>query len=122
MSDIAANEMAAGEARNPDLKWYVVHAYSGMEKAVERNIVERINRAGMQSKFGRIMVPTEEVVEIKSGVKRTTERKFFPGYVLVEHIDATQKSQADEARTDRSVSEVIHREIFRQVEELRSRQ
>ena len=86
MSDIAANEMAAGEARNPDLKWYVVHAYSGMEKAVERNIVERINRAGMQSKFGRIMVPTEEVVEIKSGVKRTTERKFFPGYVLVEMV------------------------------------
>ena len=86
MSDIAANEMAAGEARNPDLKWYVVHAYSGMEKAVERNIVERINRAGMQSKFGRIMVPTEEVVEIKNGVKRTTERKFFPGYVLVEMV------------------------------------
>ncbi len=86
MSDIAANEMAAGEARNPDLKWYVVHAYSGMEKAVERNIVERINRAGMQSRFGRIMVPTEEVVEIKSGVKRTTERKFFPGYVLVEMV------------------------------------
>ena len=86
MSDIAANEMAAGEARNPDLKWYVVHAYSGMEKAVERNIVERINRAGMQSKFGRIMVPTEEVVEIKSGVKRTTERKFVPGYVLVEMV------------------------------------
>ena len=86
MSDIAANEMAAGEARNTDLKWYVVHAYSGMEKVVERNIVERINRAGMQSKFGRIMVPTEEVVEIKSGVKRTTERKFFPGYVLVEMV------------------------------------
>ena len=86
MSDIAANEMAAGEARNPDLKWYVVHAYSGMEKAVERNIVERINRAGMQSRFGRIMVPTEEVVEIKNGVKRTTERKFFPGYVLVEMV------------------------------------
>ena len=86
MSDIAANEMAAGEARNPDLKWYVVHAYSGMEKAVERNIVERINRAGMQSKFGRILVPTEEVVEIKNGQKRTTERKFFPGYVLVEMV------------------------------------
>ena len=71
---------------NPDLKWYVVHAYSGMEKAVERNIVERINRAGMQSKFGRILVPTEEVVEIKNGVKRTAERKFFPGYVLVEMV------------------------------------
>ncbi|HRP67314.1 MAG TPA: transcription termination/antitermination protein NusG [Thauera sp.] len=71
---------------NPDLKWYVVHAYSGMEKAVERNIVERINRAGMESKFGRILVPTEEVVEIKNGVKRTTERKLFPGYVLIEMI------------------------------------
>ncbi len=71
---------------NPDLRWYVVHAYSGMEKAVERNIPERINRAGMQDKFGRILVPTEEVVEIKNGQKRTTERRFFPGYVLVEMI------------------------------------
>jgi transcription termination/antitermination protein NusG len=68
------------------MRWYVVHAYSGMEKAAERNIVERINRAGMQDKFGRILVPTEEVVEIKNGQKRTTERKFFPGYVLVEMV------------------------------------
>jgi transcriptional antiterminator NusG len=66
------------------LAWYVVHAYSGMEKAVERNILERIQRSGMQSKFGRILVPTEEVVEIKNGQRKTTERKFFPGYVLVE--------------------------------------
>jgi transcriptional antiterminator NusG len=64
----------------------VVHAYSGMEKAVERNILERINRAGMQDKFGRILVPMEEVVEVKNGQKRTTERKFFPGYVLVEMV------------------------------------
>ena len=71
---------------NPDLRWYVVHAYSGMEKAVERNIVERITRASMQAKFGRILVPMEEVVEIKNGQKKTTERKFFPGYVLVEMI------------------------------------
>ncbi len=71
---------------NPDLRWYVVHAYSGMEKAVERNIVERITRAGMESKFGRILVPMEEVVEIKNGQRKTTERKFFPGYVLVEMI------------------------------------
>ena len=73
-------------AANPDLRWYVVHAYSGMEKAVERNIIERINRAGMQDKFGRILVPMEEVVEVKNGQKKTTERKFFPGYVLVEMI------------------------------------
>jgi len=71
---------------NPDLRWYVVHAYSGMEKAVERNILERIQRAGMEKKFGRILVPMEEVVEVKNGQKRTTERKFFPGYVLVEMI------------------------------------
>lgn len=71
---------------HPDMRWYVVHAYSGMEKAVERNILERINRAGMQAKFGRILVPMEEVVEVKNGQKRTTERKFFPGYVLVEMV------------------------------------
>lgn len=71
---------------NPDLRWYVVHAYSGMEKAVERNIQERILRSGMQSKFGRILVPMEEVVEVRNGQKRTTERKFFPGYVLVEMV------------------------------------
>ena len=82
--DAAAPAMAA--PANPDLRWYVVHAYSGMEKAVERNILERINRAGMQAKFGRILVPMEEVVEIKNGQKKTTERKFFPGYVLVEMI------------------------------------
>ena len=71
---------------NPDMRWYVVHAYSGMEKAVERNILERIAREGMQDKFGRIQVPMEEVVEIKNGQKKTTERKFFPGYVLVEMV------------------------------------
>ena len=68
------------------MRWYVVHAYSGMEKAVERNIHERIQQAGMQSKFGRFLVHTEEVVEMKNGQKKTTERRFFPGYVLVEMI------------------------------------
>jgi transcriptional antiterminator NusG len=77
---------AAAKAANPDLRWYVVHAYSGMEKAVERNIRERINRAGMQDMFGEILVPTEEVVEIKNGQKRTSERRFYPGYVLVQMI------------------------------------
>jgi transcriptional antiterminator NusG len=77
---------AEAKARNPDLRWYVVHAYSGMEKAVERNIKERINRAGMQDMFGDILVPTEEVVEIKNGQKRTSERRFYPGYVLVQMV------------------------------------
>jgi len=82
----ASAEATLAPAAHPDLRWYVVHAYSGMEKAVERNILERIQRAGMQDKFGRILVPMEEVVEIKNGQKKTTERKFFPGYVLVEMI------------------------------------
>lgn len=82
----SAAQALAMPSANPDLRWYVVHAYSGMEKAVERNIIERINRSGMQSKFGRVLVPVEEVVEIKNGQKRTTERKFFPGYVLVEMV------------------------------------
>jgi len=89
MTDVvasASSPAAMAASANPDLRWYVVHAYSGMEKAVERNILERINRAGMQAKFGRILVPMEEVVEVKNGQKRTTERKFFPGYVLVEMI------------------------------------
>jgi transcriptional antiterminator NusG len=81
-----AAQVLATAPTNPDLRWYVVHAYSGMEKAVERNIIERITRAGMESKFGRILVPMEEVVEIKNGQKKTTERKFFPGYVLVEMV------------------------------------
>ena len=89
MTDVAETTVAESSATspvNPDLRWYVVHAYSGMEKAVERNILERIARADMQSKFGRILVPMEEVVEVKNGQKKTTERKFFPGYVLVEMV------------------------------------
>jgi transcriptional antiterminator NusG len=65
-------------------RWYVVHAYSGFEKQVQRSLKERIERAGMEDQFGDILVPTEEVVEMKKGVKRKSERKFFPGYVLVE--------------------------------------
>jgi transcription termination/antitermination protein NusG len=86
--EIASREDStlAPKAAHPDKRWYVVHAYSGMEKAVERNIIERIQRAGMQDKFGRILVPMEEVVEVKNGQKKTTERKFFPGYVLVEMV------------------------------------
>ena len=65
-------------------RWYVVHAYSGMEKSVGRALQERVERAGMQDKFGKILVPTEEVVEMKNGQRTITERRFFPGYVLVE--------------------------------------
>jgi transcriptional antiterminator NusG len=65
-------------------KWFVVHAYSGFEKSVQRALQERIRRAGMQDQFGQILVPVEEVVEMRSGQKNISERKFFPGYVLVE--------------------------------------
>lgn len=66
------------------MSWYVVHTYSQFEKSVQRALTERIQREGMQEKFGQILVPVEEVVELKSGQKSITERKFFPGYVLVE--------------------------------------
>lgn len=65
-------------------KWYVVHAYSGFEKQVQSSLQDYVKRAGMEDFFGEILVPTEEVVEMKKGVKRRSERKFFPGYVLVE--------------------------------------
>lgn len=94
MSDITpltdSSDATAQATRAPaplsSKRWYIVHAYSGMEKAVERNIAERIARAGMQAKFGRVLVPTEEVVEMKGGQRKTTERRLFPGYVFVEMV------------------------------------
>jgi transcriptional antiterminator NusG len=65
-------------------RWYVVHAFSGYEKKVQTALRERIDLAEMQDQFGEILVPTEEVVEMRAGQKRKSERKFFPGYVLVE--------------------------------------
>lgn len=65
-------------------RWYVVHAYSGYEKKVAGSLKERIALYNMQDKFGEVLVPTEEVVEMRSGQKRKSERKFFPGYVLVQ--------------------------------------
>jgi len=66
------------------LRWYVIHAYSGYEKHVVRSLKERLSLSGLESSFGEILVPTEEVVEMRSGQKRKSERKFFPGYVLVQ--------------------------------------
>jgi transcriptional antiterminator NusG len=65
-------------------RWYVVHAYSGFEHQVRRSLIERVARAGMQERFGEVLVPTEEVIEMRGGQKRRSERKFFPGYVLVQ--------------------------------------
>lgn len=72
-------------------RWYVVHVYSGMEKSVHKALLERIERAGLESSFGRILIPSEEVVEIKDGKKSITERRIFPGYVLVE-MDLTDET------------------------------
>ncbi len=66
------------------LRWYVVHAYSNFEHRVKSSLEEAIEREGMQDKFGEIMVPTEEVVEMRDGQQKRSERKFFPGYVLVQ--------------------------------------
>lgn len=65
-------------------RWYVVQAHSGFEKQVQKALEERIKRAGFEELFGRILVPVEKVVELRGGTKRETERKFFPGYLLVE--------------------------------------
>ncbi len=72
-------------------RWYVVHAYSGMEKSVAKALQERIDREGLQAHFGRILVPTEEVVEVKGGKKAITERRLYSGYVLVE-MDMTDEA------------------------------
>lgn len=65
-------------------RWYVVHAYSGFEKQVMRSLIERVKLYEMEDHFGEILVPTEEVVEMRDGKRRKSERKFYPGYVLVE--------------------------------------
>ncbi|MDR3478013.1 MAG: transcription termination/antitermination protein NusG [Gammaproteobacteria bacterium] len=72
------------EQSKPKKRWYVVHAYSGYENFVRQALIERIVLEGVEYKFGQILVPTEEVVELRAGQKRKSERKFFPGYVLVE--------------------------------------
>lgn len=67
-----------------DKRWYIIQAFSGYEKQVQKSLLERIKRSGLDELFGEVLVPTEEVVEMKDGKKRTTERKLFPGYVLIE--------------------------------------
>lgn len=82
-TNVAAPEDVLASTRNPAMRWFVVQAFSGFESTVQRSLQERIERADLQQCFGEILVPTEEVVEIRNGQKRRSERKFFPGYVLV---------------------------------------
>jgi transcriptional antiterminator NusG len=73
------------------MRWYVVHAYSGQEKSIQAALIDRIKRSGMADKFGQVLVPTEEVVELKKGQKALSERRFFPGYILVQ-MDMTDET------------------------------
>ena len=75
---------AATPPANPNMKWYIIHSYSGFERKVKESLETRIQAFGLQEKIGRVLIPTEPVTEIRGGKKYTTERMFYPGYVLVE--------------------------------------
>jgi transcriptional antiterminator NusG len=84
MTESSNNELKAQDSEKDGKRWYIIHVYSGFEKNVENSLKEHIALKKMEDKFGEIVVPTEEVVEMRAGQKRTRERKFFPGYVLVQ--------------------------------------
>ena len=91
MEEYTENDENTGNTANdaeidPDLKWYVVHTYSGFEHKVKLNLEERIRSLGQERWFGKVVVPTEQVVELKGGQKKTSSRKFYPGYILVQMI------------------------------------
>src|SRR4030081_233302 len=70
--------------RNPNMKWYIIHAYSGFERKVKESLESRVQAFGLQNKIGRVLIPTESVTEVRNGKKYTSERMLYPGYVLVE--------------------------------------
>jgi transcriptional antiterminator NusG len=75
---------AAEPPRNPNMKWYIIHTYSGFERKVRESLESRIHAFGLEEKIGKVLIPTEAVTEVRNGKKYTTERMFYPGYVLVE--------------------------------------
>jgi transcription termination/antitermination protein NusG len=82
---VAAEGASASEApRNPNMKWYIIHSYSGFERKVKESLETRVQAFGLQDKIGRVLIPTEAVTEVRGGKKYTSERMFYPGYVLVE--------------------------------------
>jgi len=76
--------VAGEQPRNPNMKWYIIHAYSGFERKVKESLESRIQAFGLQEKIGRVLIPTEAVTEVRNGKKYTSDRMFYPGYVLVE--------------------------------------
>ena len=75
---------AAEPPRNPNMKWYIIHSYSGFERKVKESLESRVHAFGLQEKIGKVLIPTEPVTEVRGGKKYTIERMFYPGYVLVE--------------------------------------
>ena len=74
----------AEKPRNPNMKWYIIHSYSGFERKVKESLESRVRAFGLEEKIGRVLIPTESVTEVRAGKKYTVERMFYPGYVLVE--------------------------------------
>jgi transcriptional antiterminator NusG len=79
-----AAAVAPEQPRNPNMKWYIIHAYSGFERKVKESLESRVQAFGLQEKIGKVLIPTESVTEVRGGKKYTSERMFYPGYVLVE--------------------------------------
>jgi transcriptional antiterminator NusG len=79
-------ETASTQPKHPDMKWYIVHTHSGFEAKAKASLLDRAQRAGMQEFFGDVLIPVESVVELVKGQKKSTERKFFPGYILVQMV------------------------------------
>jgi transcriptional antiterminator NusG len=77
---------AGASSKHPDMKWYIIHTYSGYENKAKLGLLERVQASGKQELFGDILIPTENVVEMVKGKKKAMERKFFPGYVFVEMV------------------------------------
>lgn len=83
--EVAKASAESGEApRNPNMKWYIIHAYSGFERKVKESLESRVQAFGLGDKIGKVLIPTESVTEVRGGKKYTSERMFYPGYVLVE--------------------------------------
>src|SRR5258706_11891679 len=82
---LPAEAVPGGEPpRNPNMKWYIIHAYSGFERKVRESLESRVQAFGLQDKIGKVLIPTESVTEVRGGKKYTSERMFYPAYVLVE--------------------------------------
>jgi len=93
-----------------DFKWYIVHTYSGFENKVKRNLEEHIKTLGQEEFFGRILVPTEQVVELRQGQKKTSSRKFYPGYIMVQMVlnDSTWHTVRNTAKVTGFVGGSVH--------------